>query len=376
MARAGGKDRGLFEKEKGSGVWWIRYHDHRGKERREKVGPKAAARQLYEDRKTLVRQVLKGLRPESDLTGEKPSKVTLGEYIASSLPELQQKKSWKDEKRYAETWSHLIGGLYLDEVAPTHAVLRRTALLERGLSPATANRETEFLRATLNRAVRDGLLERNPLHALKLLPVDNVRFRTASGGEEERLRAEMEPEDFEIIVFAVDTGIRRERIFSLPWAQVDLENGWITITQAKAGSSRQVPMTNRVRAILERRWASRTCEWVFPNSRGNPLNPETWCSRKFRPALERAGIEGLWFHDLRRTFASKLARKGKGGRVLSGLLGQRSSKTTDRYAHLDPESFQAAISTLNEESTGAQKSQVTGTKTGTNGETEIEHPTT
>lgn len=348
MARLGGKDRGLFEKVKGSGIWWVRYHDHRGKERRKKVGSKTAARNFYAKTKELIREVKLELKPESAITGD-TKRVTLGAFITSCLPELQQKKSWKDQERFAKLWTKLIGHFDIRDVCPNHAVLRRTARLEKGIAPATCNRETEFLRAILMRAVRDGVLEKNPLSGLKLLPVDNTRFRVATGGEEERLASVMSLEDFDIIAFAVDTGIRRDRIFNLPWTQVDLESGWLTISQAKAGSSRQVPMTDRVRAILERRHAARTCSWVFPNSKGKPLNPDTWCSRKFRPALEAAGITDLWFHDLRRTFGSRMTRKGQGGRVLTGLMGHKSTKTTDRYAHLDPESFQAAIQVLNED---------------------------
>lgn len=348
MARPGGKDRGLFERPKGSGIWWVRYHDHRGKERREKVGSKSAARQLYEMRKNLIREVKLGLKPETALTGD-TKRVTLGEFVTSCLPELQQKKSWKDQERFAKVWTRLIGHVDIRQVCPNHAVLRRTARLEKGIAPATCNRETEFLKAILERAVRDGVLEKNPLKGLKLLPVDNTRYRTATGSEEQRLSEVMERDDFDIVAFAVDTGIRRGRIFCLPWSQVDLEGGWITVVDAKAGSSRQVPMTNRVRALLERRYETRKGAWVFPNSKGNPLNPDTWCSRKFRPALEAAGITNLWFHDLRRTFGSRMTQRGQGGRVLTGIMGHKSTKTTDRYAHLDPTSFKAAIQVLDDD---------------------------
>src|SRR5262245_33967661 len=54
MARKGGKDRGLFERPKGSGIWWVRYFDGDGKERRERVGPKALARKRYMQRKTEI----------------------------------------------------------------------------------------------------------------------------------------------------------------------------------------------------------------------------------------------------------------------------------------------------------------------------------
>jgi hypothetical protein len=54
MARKNGKDRGLFERPAGSGVWWIHYHDGDGGKHREKIGPKALARKRYMQRKTEI----------------------------------------------------------------------------------------------------------------------------------------------------------------------------------------------------------------------------------------------------------------------------------------------------------------------------------
>ena len=54
MARKNGRDRGLFERPVGSGVWWIHYHDADGRKHREKVGPKALARKRYMQRKTEI----------------------------------------------------------------------------------------------------------------------------------------------------------------------------------------------------------------------------------------------------------------------------------------------------------------------------------
>jgi hypothetical protein len=50
------KVRGVFEKVKGSGVWWIRYHDADHQEHREKVGSWAAAADAYAARKHEIRQ--------------------------------------------------------------------------------------------------------------------------------------------------------------------------------------------------------------------------------------------------------------------------------------------------------------------------------
>src|ERR1035438_8672961 len=55
--------RGTYEKEPGTGIWWIRYADSAGRIRREKVGNKGAAIKLYAKRKT---QVLQGTKlPEN-----------------------------------------------------------------------------------------------------------------------------------------------------------------------------------------------------------------------------------------------------------------------------------------------------------------------
>jgi hypothetical protein len=57
------RERGVFEKEPGSGIWWVRYLDQFGKKRREKAGTKSVAIKLYRKRK---QQVLEGKKlPEA-----------------------------------------------------------------------------------------------------------------------------------------------------------------------------------------------------------------------------------------------------------------------------------------------------------------------
>jgi hypothetical protein len=48
--------KGIFEKNPGSGVWWVRYADGNGKARRETAGTKSAAITLYQKRKTEILQ--------------------------------------------------------------------------------------------------------------------------------------------------------------------------------------------------------------------------------------------------------------------------------------------------------------------------------
>ena len=48
------RQRGIFERPKGSGTWWARYHDEHGREHREKVGPKGLAVKVYQKRKNEI----------------------------------------------------------------------------------------------------------------------------------------------------------------------------------------------------------------------------------------------------------------------------------------------------------------------------------
>jgi len=70
------KQRGVFEKIPGSGVWWICYFDSDSRKRREKVGRKSVAIQLYRKRKT---EVLEGKKLPDKLRARKVSFAELAE---------------------------------------------------------------------------------------------------------------------------------------------------------------------------------------------------------------------------------------------------------------------------------------------------------
>jgi hypothetical protein len=62
------KERGVFEKAAGSGIWWIRYYID-GRERREKVGRRGDAIKLYKVRKT---DALRGVKlPDNMISKER-----------------------------------------------------------------------------------------------------------------------------------------------------------------------------------------------------------------------------------------------------------------------------------------------------------------
>lgn len=350
MARAGGKDRGLFERPKGSGIWWVRYHDHRGEERRKKVGLKTAARAFYQEQKAKIAQVRRHPEMAEKLFGAPKKALTLAELLETYRPELERAKSASDMKRFIKNWTRLIGDLPITEVGKEHAKKRQAARLDKGLAPATINRETAFLRAILQRAVDDELLDKNPLSRFKMLVENNVHDRFMLDAEEERLEAVMAPEDFDLLAIAADTGLRQAEQFKLAWVDVSFEDGgWLSIKEAKGEKRRTVPLTDRAFEILQRLYQNRTGAFVFANRTGRPRSANNFYKRQFLPALEKAGIEALTWHQAgRHTCGSRMALEGVSLQRIAQVLGHSQTKTTERYAHLLPEAARSSISVLND----------------------------
>jgi len=68
--------------------------------------------------------------------------------------------------------------------------------------------------------------------------------------------------------------------------------------------------------------------------------------RAFYNATDRAKIADFHFHDLRRTFATRLAQAGIDLYQISKLLGHKEIKMTQRYAHHCPDSLRNGVEVL------------------------------
>ena len=74
------------------------------------------------------------------------------------------------------------------------------------------------------------------------------------------------------LVLAADTGQRQGDLLVLPWSAYD--GKWIEIKQAKTGRRVKVPVTSRLRAVLEA--MPRTSPVILTNARGRPWQPNAF----------------------------------------------------------------------------------------------------
>ena len=67
---------------------------------------------------------------------------------------------------------------------------------------------------------------------------------------------------------------------------------------------------------------------VFPNRAGGPINYSNMVRRHYHPALEKAGLPRMRFHDLRHTYASLLIDQGENLKYIQTQLGHSSPTVT------------------------------------------------
>jgi hypothetical protein len=160
--------------KKASGkTYWIEYYFEGGR-KRERVGPsKAAAEQR-------LRDVLKALTEERYIEKDKAARIALGELCSwyEKLPEVKAKRSFdRDLLSIANLKRHLGEATKIKDITPGRIEsFQRDRLAEgstvypgRKIAPATVNREVACLKTMINRAVRHGKLQHNPISQVKKL---------------------------------------------------------------------------------------------------------------------------------------------------------------------------------------------------------------
>ncbi len=337
MARKGGTDRGITQR-KGRAGWWVRIVCN-GRERWHKCDTKSQAKALYGRLKAEIREGK--YFPEKF----KQSKdVTLRAWINRYL-EGSTNRGLANEKRYARRWSLLLGKRLITEI--TTDDLRRIQAkfkIKGKWADATINRHFAFLRHVLMLGVKDGKLDRNPVSSVKFFP-EAQRTRFYNEEELARLEKLMDPFDWKVVAFAIETGLRRQEQFQLRWDQVDMETEVLTIPLPKGGKTRHIPLSDAATAILRSLESFLRSPWVFPSPK-NALrhwNPHSFVNHVFKPALRQAGIEGGCWHTLRHTAASRRIMAGVDLVAVKEILGHRDIQTTLRYAHLAPGHLRDAV---------------------------------
>jgi len=342
-----------FNLRKAAGkVYWIEFYEN-GKRKRERIGPsKKAAEQR-------LREVLKLRTEEKHIEKDPAAKLTLFELCRwyLNLPEVKAKDSYVRDKQLLSHVKRIIGeSTKIKDVTPGKIESYQKQRLEepfriypatntegitqeepmeapvkevKRVRPATINREVTILKVALNRAVRHGKLQINPISNVKKLPENNVRMRILTQEEFDNLLGKCSLHIQGPVMVGYYMGLRLSEVINLAWTEIDLKKGFIRLAakRTKTDSARIIPIHPKVKAMLETLPRGLHTDRVFLFD-GKPFNE---FRRSWKTALKNAGITDFTFHDTRHCALNNLRKAGNDFFQIMALSGHKTMAVFKRY---------------------------------------------
>jgi len=308
-----------------------------------------------------------------------PAQITVGDFLERWLDD-----TVKSSRRMTTFYTyrtfirkHLkprIGGVRLQRLQPIH-VQSLFAMMEReGVGARTRQAAFATLRRALADAVRLKLLGTNPAAAVDRPRAPRPSFKPLTFEQVETLLGEARKMDAQrdvwrsrrkrpaahrlsveaLVKVALGTGARQGELFGLKWGDYDVKAGTLSISRSivdyngtpnvgegKTRSSRRtIDLPAFAVAALESHRQQQPATphpsaWIFADWNGAPLRRQNFASRTWRPLVQRAGMVGVRFHDLRHAAASFLLAAGVHPRVAQQILGHSDIATTMAiYSHV------------------------------------------
>lgn len=202
-------------------------------------------------------------------------------------------------------------------------------------SPAFLNQVYRVLNTWLKWCVQEGILEENPMDRVRCPRVPKRKSPCLSLDEIKqvleviRTRTQDPERNLAMTWLMLDSGLRRGEVVGLDIGDVDLERG-IARVLGKDREERFVPIGEQsikaVRTWLEVRPGANCA--LFVNRRGERLTGNAVQLMLQRVKKKAEGVDELYAHMLRHTFANWWIRNGGSLRKLQEVLGHADVGTT------------------------------------------------
>ncbi|MFL6689300.1 MAG: tyrosine-type recombinase/integrase [Alphaproteobacteria bacterium] len=219
--------------------------------------------------------------------------------------------------------------------------------------PGAACRALDLLGTVLQRAVRDGMLVRNPAFGIERPKRNPVKppfsFKAVEKvGSALRKREELESKNaIRSTRLLLLTGCRRMEMLTLRWRMVDAGAHCLRFDDTKTGP--QIRPVGRAALDILASFKPKSCKadaYVFPGSgeHGHFVGlPKAWGR-----IAKAAEIEGVSVHGLRHWFASAAAEMGYSELIIAPLLGHSGRGITSRYANAPDTALIAAADRISQ----------------------------
>jgi len=199
---------------------------------------------------------------------------------------------------------------------------------ETGAANGTINRELSLLRPMFNLAKMDGKLRDMPY--FPMLQEAALRKGFLEHSSYQKLRQELPEYLRPVLAMGYYTGMREGEILKLRWVNVDLVRAEIRLDPGttKNDEPRTVPLLGELPEMLRiERERNPQSEFVFIRA-GERIGS---FYKAWKSAGERGRLNGLLFHDLRRSGVRNLVRAGVPERVAMAISGHKTRAVFERY---------------------------------------------
>ena len=297
-------------------------------------------------------------------------KITFGEWYKIWLQEYKKNRIKNStynsyEKYYNGTLKARFENKYISDIRGEHIQKLYNDLVNEGYALSSIKIVAAVLNGSMQQALRNGLIERNPVKLAELPRQTEKSARQALTKEQQALFMEYAKESYLYNLFAVmlRTGIRSGEIRGLKYTDIDKKKGVIHITRTlkyiegvgyledtpkTLTSTRDIPLLDDTLQLLEAQWrfygfrVEKLDRYLFCNEEGKPLSRERVQSEIDR-IIKRIVAAGHKFdritsHVFRHTFATRAIEAGMQPQVLKTILGHSSlAMTMDLYSHVLPD---------------------------------------
>ena len=219
------------------------------------------------------------------------------------------------------------------------------------------------IRMSLDRAVREGLIKKNPILGCGLPQAEPKEMKILSKEEIQRFLIQAKAEGmYELFLLELTTGMRRGEILALTWDDLNFETGELHINkqytpvggrlilcEPKTKAAFRTIILPPVMVELLKEYKKGVFSPLMFPSRIKPEKPidPGYVRKRLQQILERAGCKKVRFHDLRHTFATMSLEHGMDVKTLATIIGHVSSRTTlNIYTHITNEMQENAAANI------------------------------
>lgn len=222
------------------------------------------------------------------------------------------------------------------------------------VSGPTINREISLISDAFRKAIRWGLVDKNPCIGLeRFSEISRERYITDQELEAIKKAVALRKESAhlcDIIDTLYYTGQRCGRIFSLKWTQVNLQERSITFVQTS--KNKKVPdviwisdpLLVLLHGIRARRALSKVVgPYVFAKTNGMPYRG---VKTAWKRTCKVAGVQNARIHDIRHKSITDMLNAGVPVAKVKTAVGHSNTSTTNGYSHLSVGATRDALESL------------------------------